>query len=106
MLSGNKFCGEDNSGIYFELYGVQDTGTFILNDYQKAGFSGPERDSMRSLLLFSTTDTYTGKIVITQLDTQLHEVSGHFQFEAYNKEQNKIRRISEGFFNKISFYKY
>lgn len=92
-------CNESSSEIYLKIFGLSDTGKYILGGYSKniAEYSYYRADGYGIPIEFKTDNTHTGSIHVTKFETTpTNKISGTFECKVFNKDSNKIITITEG----------
>ena len=84
--------------IFFYIKKFNGVGIYQLNEnsYGQCG-------NMVSNYFFRTYIRHTGVLDITIFDTVKKEISGSFQFQAFNPDSNRIIKVTDGQFSKVNF---
>jgi hypothetical protein len=95
-----NLCDSPFTDINISLNDFTGVGSYTLSTDSYA-----EHQIINSLtrIQYRTDITNKGTVTITKFDTLNHQVSGTFQFKAFNPDSNKTKAISNGIFNKVTF---
>ena len=98
-ITGSQLQGTSATFLNITIVNVTGTGEFRLGTDSAQG-AGTYGTSGTSDGQWTTTDTETGTVRITKLDTQNKIVSGTFSFRCKNPSANpQIRNITDGRFD-------
>jgi len=99
-LIGTQVQGTSASTFNITIANVTSTGEFRLGLLPVGSFQGVGAYGTSAGQVWTTTDTETGTVRITKLDTQNKIVSGTFSFKCKNPSANpQIRNITDGVFD-------
>jgi len=99
-LIGTQVQGTSASTFNITIANVTGTGEFRLGLFPVGSFQGVGAYGTSDGQAWTTTDTETGTVTITKLDTQNKIVSGTFSFKCKNPSANpQIRNITDGRFD-------
>ena len=99
-LIGTQVQGTSASTFNITIANVIGTGEFRLGLFPVGSFQGVGAYGTSAGQAWATTNTETGTVKITKLDTQNKIVSGTFSFKCKNPSANpQIRNITDGRFD-------
>lgn len=100
-IEARKYVSQGISHIYMKVYGLNDTGTYILNDSNFAHYYDASQN-----LYYQTDLVYTGALRVSDFNYEDARISGEFEFIGKDAISGDTVSISEGTIYNVSFYKY
>ena len=97
-IDGIAYCQNGDPGIYIKVFGLHDTGTYILNGFNYAKFSSNKE--------YITDNSHTGILQVTEFDISSRKISGYFNFQAIDTATGSVVKVDSGLINKVTFYKF
>ena len=85
--------------VFFNIKTFNGKGRYTLDENN----SGECHNLQFSSYFFRTYIGHTGVLDITVFDTVKKEISGSFQFQAFNPDSNRIIKVTDGQFSKVNF---
>lgn len=107
FISAKRTAGDNQFGLWLSIPYKDSVGTYWLNnDFKGTFFQGgnPNPNDPSGGSIYTTTDTYTGKVNITYFDGKLDPyypgkiLSGTFEMQAVN-DNGDVIQITEGRFD-------
>jgi len=104
-IEAHNSCEIENSIIYLKIFGLNDTGTFVLGGlsnnfgYYSIGTASLQRE-------YYTDTTHTGVVHVSKFEMSGQKISGTYNFNAFYIDSNKTISITDGNFENVQFYKY
>ncbi|WP_242929446.1 DUF6252 family protein [Pontibacter vulgaris] len=105
--NGNRFWFSAQNGSTSILVSVRDTTRGIqLGDYELAEGYNAGYYTKDSNIEFRTNINNTGSLSITAIDKSKRTISGTFYFKARNSTTGEVVEISDGSFNRKTYYEF